>query len=107
MSQLSASEGESVHGGSAGSIDSSRAGWESLCGVRTRHHGDGHHSPSGANGAIAAVEGISCGWNGLPFRRSARDLLWSEQQRQRNQYEFRVQVELVGATKSAVLRQSA
>jgi len=69
LPELLASEGESVHGGSAGPVHGGSARWErdsyTICGVRTRHDGDGHHPPGCSDGDAHATKGIPFGRNGV------------------------------------------
>ena len=46
---------------------SARRDSQKVCGVWSRHDGDGHHPPSGADSAADAVEGVSFGWNSFPL----------------------------------------
>ena len=89
LPDLLASEGEPVHGGSAGPVHGGSARWNPVCGIWTRHDGDGRHPPGGADSETLALEGVSFGWDSFTLRYSARDLLRRPEQRQRDQHEFR------------------
>jgi hypothetical protein len=108
LPDLLASEGESVHGGSAGPVHGGSARWKPVRGIWTRHDGDGRHPPSGSDRATLALEGVSFGWDRFALRHSARDLLRRTvhaEQGQRDQHELRHHDSIDGTAESPRLRE--